>query len=1736
MRSVRVLALSALAACNGTNFESVSSGVEAGTPPTPEYHRTLTDHITTTQVVVAGTSANCSMGQPCWIAPPGADSYLEDLYERPAPQGSLARDYKPSLDITSGDVGLTDNWLYYRINLVGPEPMNAVGTSGSLPHHYGLEINFDDDQMGDVIVDLTNPSGNLGVNWGTTGILAKSDQNETMGGPRPLIPDGPGDAGGGYEHKEFDAGQNTANGQPGGSTAVQARINGAAVEIAIFRPFFEGMTTDTVDALGIRPYSDAGQVSTSQLYTHDDQTRSGIGSPYPWLAMSGAPTSCPTGSSGDDAFSAAQIAALESGTNVNTGILNPCYALGGIYMRDNLGTIHDLARQDTISVDVDLTLTKTDAVDPVAPGSPIVYTLTVTNVVNRLITGVRISDALPSSVTFVSSSCGSQAYNAMTHTVTCNIGNLAASAATTATITVLSTTTGTVNNTATATSNGDELTPANNTDTEATTVMLLCGNGQVNPGEVCDDGNGTNGDGCNNDCRRSNGEDCTMDNQCSSGVCDPTSGVCEPANTCGNGRREGSEVCDDGNTTPNDGCEPTCLLSIGEPCNNDNQCDSDECDTQGSGECVPNGTCGNNVLNAGEICDDGNTTNGDGCDNNCRLSNGEDCTNDNQCSSGVCDPTSDVCEPANVCGNGQIEGSEVCDDGNTANGDACASDCKLPNGQPCDDDSDCSSGVCDPTSGVCEEANRCGNGRLEANEGCDDGNVANNDGCSTFCLIEDGEPCDEDDDCASGTCDPQTGTCGGQDTDGDGVYDFTDIDDDNDGILDVIENLDTDGDTIIDQLDLDSDNDGIPDATEAGHAYGDKDGNFIADCPNAFYGNNGLCDALETSADSGVPMLAALLDNDADGIPDPRDLDSDNDSIPDLLESGVGCVDQNKDALCDGNDTDGDGIRSSLETALTLQSFGTLVQKPPVDTDNDGGFDFRDLDSDADTVLDILETKHADQDDDKDGRVDRTADADGDGLRDVVDDSDLDGKGDDVDPDPARFGGYLDGIVDTDGGGGPDFQDNDADDDGVWDGEDNCRTNINPGQEDSDDDFIGNACDPDDGREWELAGGCGGCSTDGSPGGSLVLMLGVLWGLVGRRRRVAQAVGTAAAMAVVAPGIAAAQAVEGSFGTERFQLATDREGLLDVESGSVRKHLEIDMGLWLGYVNDPLVLNRVDSGREEVGSVVSDQVSAELLAAIGLWNRAQIGLVVPLVFLQNSSVDSGAGPMLPSGSFALGDLRLVPKLSLMKQGDFGADLALLATLTLPTSSGDGFAGDTSVTFAPALALTRSFDTGLRIGANLGYRFREENMELNLRVDDEVFGAVGLGYDLSKTGGTPVEIDTSFALATAANDMFGAFNRNYAEVKAGLNIDVPGPLLAFAATGFGVAEGWGTPDWRALAGVRVDRPKKEEPKAPKILDTDKDGLLDNVDRCPVDPEDMDSFEDTDGCPDTDDDKDGIRDVDDKCRLEAEDFDQFEDTDGCPENDNDKDMILDVSDKCPNDPEDLDSFQDDDGCPDTDNDQDTVLDADDECKDVAGPVENKGCPWPDKDGDGVIDRFDNCPTWKGKPENNGCALPQLVKITESKLELYDTTYFATGKAIIQRRSYKLLDQVAMVLKAHTELNIKIEGHTDSVGSNAMNLKLSQSRAEAVVKYLVKKGVDASRLSAQGFGEEQPVADNKTAKGRSANRRVEFMATRTIETTVQQPQTAPAPATPAPAPAPAPKAPAPKAQPAPAPLERP
>jgi outer membrane protein OmpA-like peptidoglycan-associated protein len=254
------------------------------------------------------------------------------------------------------------------------------------------------------------------------------------------------------------------------------------------------------------------------------------------------------------------------------------------------------------------------------------------------------------------------------------------------------------------------------------------------------------------------------------------------------------------------------------------------------------------------------------------------------------------------------------------------------------------------------------------------------------------------------------------------------------------------------------------------------------------------------------------------------------------------------------------------------------------------------------------------------------------------------------------------------------------------------------------------------------------------------------------------------------------------------------------------------------------------------------------------------------------------------------------------------------------------------------------------------------------------------------------------------------------------------------------------------------------------DTDGDGIYDRDDACP----EVAGLAAFNGCPDSD--GDGIEDGKDSCPNEA----GSKEMNGCP--DSDGDGIADKDDACPNEAG-LAALA---GCPDADG--DGIADKDDACPNEAGPAENKGCPWPDKDGDGVLDKDDICPDVPGTVANNGC--PEVTEaVQKTLLDYAKTILFDTGKASIKKESEEVLNNIVAILAEYKNSKFTIDGHTDSTGSAKTNQRLSEERAYSVMNYLIENGVASSRLSATGYGEDRPIADNNTNQGRRTNRRVEI-----------------------------------------------
>ncbi len=268
------------------------------------------------------------------------------------------------------------------------------------------------------------------------------------------------------------------------------------------------------------------------------------------------------------------------------------------------------------------------------------------------------------------------------------------------------------------------------------------------------------------------------------------------------------------------------------------------------------------------------------------------------------------------------------------------------------------------------------------------------------------------------------------------------------------------------------------------------------------------------------------------------------------------------------------------------------------------------------------------------------------------------------------------------------------------------------------------------------------------------------------------------------------------------------------------------------------------------------------------------------------------------------------------------------------------------------------------------------------------------------------------------------------------------------------------------------------------DSDKDGVLDGVDKCPNTP--AGDRVDASGCTlPKDADGDGVVDANDKCPNTP--AGTAVDATGCPK-DSDGDGVLDAADKCPNTP--AGTAVDATGCA-PDSDHDGVVDTADKCPNTpAGTsVDATGCAV-DSDNDGVINATDKCPDTPAGTKVDAVGCPALFGGGASLV--LQGVNFETGKAVLLPESQAILDRVATSLVDNPTVTVEVGGHTDNTGRKAANVRLSQARASTVRDYLISKGVDGARITAKGYGPDQPVADNTTVAGRAANRRVELTKT--------------------------------------------
>ncbi|GAB4111686.1 MAG: hypothetical protein OHK0013_47770 [Sandaracinaceae bacterium] len=561
-----------------------------------------------------------------------------------------------------------------------------------------------------------------------------------------------------------------------------------------------------------------------------------------------------------------------------------------------------------------------------------------------------------------------------------------------------------------------------------------------------------------------------------------------------------------------------------------------------------------------------------------------------------------------------------------------------------------------------------------------------------------------------------------------------------------------------------------------------------------------------------------------------------------------------------------------------------------------------------------------------------------------------------------------------------------------------------------------------------------------------------------------------AAMATVSIGTAEAQ----GFQLNQFRAAETSNDGFAISTPNDLGHLDFGARLTLDYGLNPLVYeSRLGDASSEERAIIEHMLSANVGLSLGLFDRVVVFAGLPMTLWSQGNGLMGRDPA--ADGTAVGDPYLGARVRLFGERTDVFALGLQVALTFPlgdaASAAQTFTGERSVTFLPRLmGELRLADNRLRINLNVGARIREAtDLGSTLRVGHELtLGAGVIGVLVPDVLDLLVELYGATGFETL-NDRGGFFGRESSpfEVIGGLRVHPICEMEIGLAGGTGITRGYGSPDFRGVLQIgyahdphcRPAEPVVQEP--PPSADRDGDGILDPDDQCPTEPEDVDTFEDANGCPDPDNDQDGVLDVNDGAPMDPEDRDGFEDTDGVPDPDNDRDTILDTSDQCPNEAEDRDGFEDANGCPDPDNDQDTVLDPQDQC-----------------------------PLAPGRPEDNGC--PRAIRLdTETgTIVILQLVEFATNRDVILDRSFPILEEVRAVLAANPQLErVRIEGHTDDRGRDAANLDLSRRRAASVMRWLTEHGIEGARLEAWGCGELHPAETNQTAEGRQRNRRVEF-----------------------------------------------
>lgn len=558
-----------------------------------------------------------------------------------------------------------------------------------------------------------------------------------------------------------------------------------------------------------------------------------------------------------------------------------------------------------------------------------------------------------------------------------------------------------------------------------------------------------------------------------------------------------------------------------------------------------------------------------------------------------------------------------------------------------------------------------------------------------------------------------------------------------------------------------------------------------------------------------------------------------------------------------------------------------------------------------------------------------------------------------------------------------------------------------------------------------------------------------------------------------------------SFDARVWKPSTDPRAQLVLEPTTTPGAGVFSTAAWASYAYRPIALRDAATGSSTLRPV-SERLTLDLTANLGIGARTAVGVALPVALLQTGStgLPSAASTVDRAPRTAIGDLMLTGKRSLVDNRDGGLGLAALATVALPSGSRQSFLGEGSLALAAHLVADYNMKL-VGFSASLGFRTRTENRTWpeasagGVRRGEEIPWAAGVWlkpfffgkpfadrqqWEVAAHGWVPAGPVAPFGLGRE-----GARQLSPVVVSLSDRLDLGRHRDAFLLAGaqVGASDAVGVPAVAATLAVGW---------SPRNHDLDGDGVDDVVDQCPEIPEDRDGFEDSDGCPDLDDDDDGVLDDEDRCPrvkgLETTDPNHNgcpvhdRDGDGVPDGrdacpdiagsespvatrngcpaDRDGDGIADHADQCASEPEDRDGYKDDDGCPDPDNDGDGVADLVDACPREAGihfaSADIDGCPTHDRDGDTIADSVDRCPsepeTFNGIKDDDGCpdtGGAPLVVIEERgparRVRLARPIRFAASPdgPAVDKASVPLLRALALELRRHPAWTLGVGART-------------------------------------------------------------------------------------------------------------